>query len=302
MYGYVDGFLAYLHTEKNASSKTIQSYQKDLFDGISYFAGELEKPDYAIHPADITAALFRSYLAEMRERKNSIATIARRVSAWRSFYRYLCREDVLEDNPLGRVSIPKRDKKLPHFLREGEMKLLVEFPQPEKMLGCRDRALLEVMYGTGIRVSELVGIDLGDLDLKRATVKVTGKGDRERIVPLGDYAVEALRLYIEKGRPALAINQNEYTSALFLNHRGGRLTDRGVRWLLKRYVGRLGLNQQTSPHTFRHSFATHMLDNGADLRAVQELLGHARLSTTQIYTHLSTDRLKRVYDRSHPRA
>lgn len=302
MYGYVDGFLVYLQTEKNASPNTIHGYQKDLFDGITYFAGELEKPDFALQPADITVTLFRGYLAVMRARKNSVATIARKVSAWRSFFRYLCRENVLDDNPLRRVGIPKRDKKLPCFLREGEMKSLVEFPQLEKLLGCRDRAILEVLYGTGIRVSELVGIDLVDLDLERFTVKVTGKGNRERILPLGDYAVEALRLYLEKARPVLLLNQKKRTGALFLNHRGERLTDRGVRWLLKRYVEQLNLSQQTSPHTFRHSFATHLLDNGADLRAVQELLGHARLSTTQIYTHLSTERLKRVYDRSHPRA
>jgi integrase/recombinase XerC len=302
MYGYIDSFIVYLQTEKNASRHTIKNYSNDLFDGLAYFARELGKQDFALHPAEANAALFRNYLAFLRQRKKSGATISRRMSAWRSFYRFLCREGVVEVNPLLRVGIPKRDRKLPRFLTLQEMESLIEYPDRKKILGARDRAVLETLYGAGIRVSELVGLDITDIDLNRALIKVTAKGNRERILPLGDHAVEALRFYIHRIRPHLMEKKPGRIDALFLNNQGGRLTDRGVRWLVKRYTKMLGLNAQTCPHTFRHSYATHMLDNGADLRAVQELLGHARLSTTQIYTHLSKERVKRVYDKSHPRA
>lgn len=302
MYGYFDGFLIYLQTEKNASSHTIRSYDNDLYDGLTFFTKTLGCKDYSIQPVQITKDIFRSYLADMHARHKSGATIARRVSTWRTFFRYLCREGVLEDNPIARISIPKRDKKLPRFLSEGEMKNLVECPERQKLLGARDQAFMETLYSTGIRVSELVRIDIDDLDLNRGTVKVTAKGNLERLVPLGSYAIEAVRYYMHQVRPLLMEGNKGSQHALFINNRGRRLTDRGVRWLVKQYVRQLHLQIKTSPHTFRHSYATHLLDNGADLRSVQELLGHARLSTTQIYTHLSKERIKRVYDKCHPRA
>ncbi|AGL01271.1 tyrosine recombinase XerC [Desulfoscipio gibsoniae] len=302
MYAYMDGFFVYLQTEKNASPNTIKNYDNDLYDGLIFFARALAKDDYSIHPAQITKNLFRSYLADMHARQKSGATIARRMSTWRSFFKYLCREGVLEDNPLVRVNTPKRDRRLPIFLAEEEMKQLVECPPQQKLLGARDHAILETLYSAGIRVSELVGINISDIDLNTGTIKVTAKGDRERLVPLGSYALEAIRFYMNQVRPQLIdVNQGRQ-DALFLNNKGGRLTDRGVRWLVKRYVQQLRIHIKTSPHTFRHSYATHLLDNGADLRSVQELLGHARLSTTQIYTHLSKERVKRVYDQCHPRA
>lgn len=298
----MDGFFIYLQMEKNASPYTIKSYDDDLYDGLTFFARILAKEDYSIHPAQITKTLFRSYLADMHERQKSGATIARRMSTWRSFFRYLCREGVLEDNPLSRISIIKRNQKLPRFLTEAEMKQLVEYPERVKLLGARDTAILETLYSTGIRVGELVRINIGDIDLNKGTIKVTAKGNRERLVPLGSYALEAVRCYMQEARPMLIKGKKGRLEALFLNSKGGRLTDRGVRWLVKKYVRQLQLHDRTSPHTFRHSFATHLLDSGADLRSVQELLGHARLSTTQIYTHLSKERIKNVYDKCHPRA
>lgn len=302
MYGFIDGFLFYLQAEKNASPHTLRNYQRDLFDGLSFFARELGRDDYTLHPADIYATLFRKHLADMRARGVTGSTVARHLSAWRSFYRHLCREGVLEENPLRRVNSPRRDKKLPGFLPEEEMARLVECPERKTLLGCRDLAVLETLYGTGIRVSELVGIDVGDVDFRRAVVKVTGKGNRERLMPLGSHALAALSVYMKKARPVLMSKRPGRVDAMFLNNRGGRLTDRGVRWLIKRYATLAKIDPGVSPHTFRHSYATHMLDHGADLRAVQELLGHARLATTQIYTHLSRERIKRVYEKAHPRA
>ncbi len=302
MYGFIDGFIFYLQAEKNASVHTVQNYQRDLFDGVSFFAVELGKEEHRLHPLDITATVFRHYLSGMKAGKKANATISRRLSTWRAFFRYLCREGVVEENPLLAIRTPKRERKLPGFLTEQDANQLVEYPDCDSVLGCRDRAVLETLYGTGIRVAELVGININHVDFKRNTIKVTGKRNRERILPLGDYAVSALKDYIKKARPVLMGKKAGRVDALFLNNRGERLTDRGVRWLIKRYAILAGVSPDTSPHTFRHSYATHMLDYGADLRAVQELLGHARLSTTQIYTHLSRERIKRVYQRAHPRS
>ncbi len=302
MYSYFDGFFVYLLTEKNASPHTIESYDNDLYDGLTFFARQMGIEDYSLHPAQVTKEVFRNYLGDMHAQQKSGSTIARRMSSWRSFFKYMCREGVLVDNPLARISIPKRVRKLPRFLAQAEMDRLLACPERQKLLGARDQAMLETLYSTGIRVSELVRIDIDDIDLSRGNVKVIAKGNRERLVPLGSYAVEAVRYYLHQVRPQLMDGEKGRQSAFFLNNKGRRLTDRGVRWLVKQYVQQLHLQAKTSPHTFRHSYATHLLDNGADLRSVQELLGHARLSTTQIYTHLSKERIKRVYDQCHPRA
>jgi len=301
VYGYIDGFLFYLQAEKNASPHTVRNYQRDLFDGVSFFARLLNRDDYKLHPAEITVALFRQYLGEMRAQNKAGATILRRLSSWRSFYRYICREGVVTENPLRRLGSPKREKKLPGLLAEEEISRLMEAPNRDNVLGLRDRAVLETLYGAGLRVAELVAIDIAAVDFKRAAVKVTGKGNRERIAPLGEYALNSLHAYIRRARPLLMAKHPGRVDALFLNNRGERLTDRGVRWLIKRYAALTGLEPGTSPHTFRHSYATHMLDHGADLRVVQELLGHVRLSTTQIYTHLSRERIRKVYEQTHPR-
>ncbi len=298
MYHLIDRFLAYLRAERQAARSTILAYQSDLFAGIDFFARARGKAREQLQPADIDLPLFRNYLAALVQAGLARSTIARKAAAWRSFFRFLIRENELEVNPLSGLTTPKRRRKLPRVLSPAEVEALVEFPDQDH-LGLRDRALLETVYAGGLRVSELVGLDLANVDLKRGYVRVLGKGNRERQVPLGRYAVEALRCYLAQGRPKLA--GKRLTQAVFLNHRGGRLSVRGARLVISKYLRRLAPDQQAGPHLLRHCFATHLLDAGADLRAVQELLGHARLSTTQIYTRVSADRLQEVYRRSHPR-
>ncbi|HOV78749.1 MAG TPA: tyrosine recombinase XerC [Bacillota bacterium] len=318
MYSYIDSFLVYLKVEKNASPLTVENYQKDLFSGLDYFSSVLKKNDHSVMPGDINHRIYRQYLAFLQAGGLSRSTVARRLAAWRSFYRYLCREKVVEDNPMTRVAGPKRTKKLPNFLYEEEAESLVEAPDQDRPLGLRDRALLETLYAGGLRISELESLNMGDLDLGAGYVRVMGKRSRERLVPLGSMAVEALRRYIREGRPRLLENLNKKRGdgiikdfipvpqkpegALFLNNRGKRLSARGVRKIIDKYAEKVRLKKKISPHTLRHTFATHLLNAGADLRSVQELLGHRSLSSTQVYTHVSGERLKKVYLKSHPRA
>lgn len=323
MYGHIDNFLVYLKVEKNASPRTVENYQKDLFFGLDYFASIINKHDYEIRPEDIDHRIYRRYLAHLQSKGLAKSTIARRLAAWRSFYRYLRREEIISDNPMARVSIPKKEKRLPRFLYEGEAELLVEAPDLGHPLGLRDRALLETLYAGGLRLSELESLDLGDMDLGSGYVRVMGKRARERLVPLGSKAVDALHDYLDRGRPRLLMNSyinkerkgaenndrkvvlpvsRKLNNALFLNRWGERLTGRGIRKILNKYVEKISLERKISPHTLRHTFATHLLNAGADLRSVQELLGHSRLSSTQVYTHLTGERLKQVYRRFHPRA
>jgi integrase/recombinase XerC len=306
MYPHFDNFLIYLKVEKSASPRTLEAYQKDLFAGLDFFAAKLQKEDHAVHPGDIHYRLFRAFLANLQTKGLSRATVARRLAAWRSFYRYLDREEIVNGNPLITVASPKQKKILPKFLYEDEAKLLVEAPAEDHHLGVRDRALLEVLYGGGIRVSELVGLNYSDLDLSSGYFRVFGKRSRERMVPLGSHALAALKKYIKGARTRLLAGAvpgaRVLPAALFLNHRGGRLSTRGVRKIIDKYVEQISLNRKISPHVLRHSFATHLLNAGADLRSVQELLGHLRLSSTQIYTHVTGERLKKVYRQAHPRA
>lgn len=303
MYQYLDRFLIFLQTERRASARTVEEYQKDIFGGIDFFAGVLGVSDEEVAPRQITPALFRRYLAHLTEQGLSRNSLLRKLSAWRSFMRFLCREGVLKENPLRGVASPKREKRLPRVLYQGETKRLVEAPKAQDPLRVRDRAILEVLYASGIRISELVGLEIGDVDLNSGYLRVLGKGSKERLVPIGEYAVKALKAYLRQGRPRLLQEKGErFEGALFLNKSGGRISPRGVRDVIKGYAAEAGIEGRVSPHTLRHSFATHLLDGGADLRAVQDLLGHVRLSTTQVYTHLSKERLKRVYDKTHPRA
>lgn len=323
MFSYIDSFLIYLKTEKNASPLTIESYQKDLFLGLDFFAGQLEKDDHLLHPAELDHRVFRSYLAFAQLKGHSRATMARRLAAWRSFYRYLVREEVVVENPVSRLSNPKLEKRLPGFLYEGEAKLLVEAPDLKSPLGMRDRALLETLYAGGLRINELVLLNLGDLDLHAGYVRVMGKRARERLIPLGRQAVKALVSYLQDARPQLlvraAANKSNHTAdlenrsvtkpqalkfehAVFLNRWGERLSGRGLRKIVDKYVQQVSIERKVNPHMLRHSFATHLLNAGADLRSVQELLGHASLSSTQIYTHITGARLKQVYRQAHPRA
>jgi len=323
MYSYIDNFLIYLKIEKNASSKTIDNYQKDLFHGLEFISRQINKNDYAIHPADLDHRIFRSFLAFSKKKGHSRATIARRLAAWRSFYRYLKREEIVEENPVAKLSNPRLEKRLPRFLYENEAKLLVEAPDLGNPLGMRDRALLETLYAGGLRINELVFLDQGDLDLGAGYVRVMGKRVRERLVPLGSQAVKALKCYLNDARlqllnkasrkrtkdddknesmPASKMRTLILNNAVFLNRWGERLSERGIRKIIDKYVKKVSIERKISPHTLRHSFATHLLNAGADLRSVQEMLGHVSLSSTQIYTHVTGERLKRVYRKAHPRA
>jgi len=283
---YIEKFIRYLEIEKNYSAHTILNYKLDL-KGFRRFLGEtaIEKADYL---------LLRKYLAALKERNLGARSMGRHISCLRSFFKFLTREGILKQNPILVLSSPKIDKHLPQFLTEGEVTRLIEEAIPKDERGMRDRAILETFYSTGIRISELVGLNLEDVDFISGVVKVRGKGRKERMVPIGEMAIAAIRAYVE-GRTSQA-------HEIFLNRHGRRLTDRGVRLIVGKYIRLTSLKRGVSPHTLRHSFATHLLDRGADLRCVQELLGHANLSTTQIYTHLTTERLKSVYDKAHPRA
>jgi tyrosine recombinase XerC len=286
---YIEKFIRYLEIEKNYSGNTTLNYRLDLED-FQKFSGdtEIEKIDYL---------LLRRYLAVLKNNNLATRTICRRLSALRSFFKFLTREGHLKSNPILILSSPKQEKHLPSFMTEEEVCRLIEsaFVKNESDdRALRDRAILETFYSTGIRISELVNLNIQDIDFISGVVKVMGKGRKERIAPIGDTAMKAIREYLEKRK-----KENE---AVFLNKQGKKITARGVRDVVKKYIRRLGMRQGLSAHTFRHSFATHLLNRGADLRTVQELLGHANLSTTQIYTHLTTERLKDIYDKAHPRA
>jgi len=286
---YIEKFMRYLEIEKNYSQHTILNYRLDL-EGFSKFLGatEIEKVDYLT---------LRKYLAALKEKNLGSRSVNRHLSSLRSFFRFLTREGLLKTNPMLSVSSPKQDKHLPQFLTEDEVTKLIESAFPKNLLderGLRDRAILEAFYSTGMRISELVALNQEDIDFIGGIVKVMGKGRKERIVPIGERAIAVIRDYLKKRR--------KQAEALFLNKSGRRITTRGVRNIVHKYIRFAGLKQGISPHTLRHSFATHLLNRGADLRSIQELLGHVNLSTTQIYTHLTTERLKTVYDKAHPRA
>jgi integrase/recombinase XerC len=289
-------FLHHLGVEKNASAHTVKSYREDLTQALEFFRGKLPgKPA----PAQLTTRILRAYLAWLHEQGYSKATVARRVSAVRSWCRFLCRQGTLSTNPADGLRGPRQDKKLPHFLSEADITKLLEAPPGDTPAGLRDRAILETLYSAGLRVSELTGLNLDDMDLDSGLVTVRGKGKRERLALLGTNALQAIRAWLElRGTP----KGKRAFPAVFVNQRGGRLTSRSVGRLLEKYLALAGLDPRTSPHTLRHSFATHLLDRGADIRSVQELLGHRNLTTTQIYTHVTTQRLRESYHKAHPRA
>ncbi len=283
---YIEKFLRYLEIEKNYSRHTILNYTLDLND-FKVFLGEADitKVDYLV---------LRKYLAALKEKKLGSRSVARHLSVLRSFFRFLNREGLLKNNPILSISSPKLEKHLPSFMTEEEVSKVLAAVSADDELGLRNRAILEMFYSTGMRISELAGLRASDIDFIGGVAKVFGKGRKERMVPVGDIALSALRSYLEK--------REKQSDTLFLNKNGGRITVRGIRNAVKKYLSAAGIQKGVSAHTLRHSFATHLLNRGADLRSVQELLGHANLSTTQIYTHLTTDRLKSVYDKAHPRA
>ena len=303
MYSYVDNFIIYLQTEKNASPKTIDNYQRDLFDGLEFFSSSLRKSDHSIHPGELDHRAFRRYLAAGKKKGLSKPTLARRLAAWRSFYKYLVREEIVTESPVAKLANPKLSKRLPVFLNEDEAALLVEAPDLGTTLGVRDRALLETLYAGGLRVNELVAMNIQDVDLISGVVRVMGKRARERLAPLGSEAIAALKNYLKNARLLLlAKAPMSFENAVFLNRWGNRLSERGIRKLIDKYVEQVCLERKISPHALRHSFATHLLNAGADLRSVQEMLGHVSLSSTQIYTHVTNARLQEVYREAHPRA
>lgn len=300
MYTFLDNFIIYLKVEKNASPRTIESYQNDIWQFIDFLAGEFKKPAQHISPGDVDHLVVRKHLGLLQRNGLKRTSVARKMASLRSFFRFLTREEVLADNPLDHVSTPKAEKRLPEVLSQDGAWALVQAPDTGSPAGLRDRAILEVLYSSGLRVSELVGLDTGDIDMAVGYVRVMGKGARERIVPVGSYAIGALQQYLAEGRPHLP--RKYQGTPLFINKNGGRLSTRSVRNIVDKYVQQVSIRYKISPHTLRHSFATHLLDGGADLRSVQELLGHVTMSTTQIYTHVSREKLLLVYEKTHPRA
>lgn len=298
-YYWVDSYIVSRASERGPALNTIESYSKDL----EQFKVFLESMGRGISSLD--TACIRGFLSFLHDKGYSRSTISRKHSAIRSFLKFLTREGKLPKNPAKGMPGIKLERKIPEFLYENEIKSLLAVPDIRTVLGLRDRALLETLYGTGLRVSELVSLDIEDVDYSVGYVQVVGKGGKERFVPLGSVAISVLGKYLEESRPHLA-KRNKNTGIesgpLFLNNRGKRLTARGVRVILDRMIDEVKVSKRVSPHTIRHSFATHLMENGADLRAVQEMLGHASVSTTQIYTHVTKKRLKEVYDRFFPRS
>ncbi len=289
-------YLSYLSGEKNASPHTITAYQKDLEDFFIYLKKENLK-ETSIDHLDV-----RRYLMYLRQQGISNSSMARKLSSLRSYYHFLVRENVLEDNPLTLVSSPKETKKLPQYVHYEDLRELLTLPDRTPG-GLRDRAIMEILYGGGLRVSELCSLHLDQIIFPIRSLKVMGKGRKERLVPLGDYALDALKDYLAKGRPMLVKADNLNETAVFLNQRNGHgITDRAIRDILDKYVLQMSKTLKISPHMLRHSYATHMLENGADIRIIQELLGHERLSTTQIYTHITKSHMMDVYKNAHPRS
>ena len=323
---HVKAFLQYLALNRNASAHTVRAYDSDLTQFLAHAAAAAGLRVRDLAPAHLDRLALRGFLGDLHKQGRSRASAARKLAAVRTFLRYLRREGLIDDDPGALVATPKRDVHMPAHLSEDEMSALVESPADDTLLARRDRAILELFYASGLRLSELAGLDVDDVNLKAKMVRVLGKGHKERIVPFNSSAARAVREYL-KDRHALTRGQDwregrdgqdgkvgrrscpsrpsslsRPREPLFVNYRGGRLTTRSVDRLVRRYVAASGTRMGISPHALRHSFATHLLQRGADLRVIQELLGHARLSTTQRYTHVNAAQLLDVYQKSHPRA
>lgn len=299
----IRAFMTFLDVERGASRETIRGYHSDLRQFLSFVNETRPAGAAPLSPSDVDPMTIRGYLAWLDRKKEKKSSLARKLAALRSLYRFLAREGQASVNPAAEVRTPKQPQYLPRVLSKDDANALMEFPEGDGLLALRDRAILETLYSTGARVSELVGMNLDDLNLSDGLVRLRGKGRKERIVPIGEVAVEALKEYHETLRPSAISHQPSADTRVpaFRNNRGSRLTARSVERIVGKYSSRLAVGH-ISPHALRHSFATHLLDEGADLRAIQEMLGHASLGTTQKYTHLATDHLMEVYDRAHPRA
>ena len=288
----------FLSVERNAADLTIKSYREDLLGLIDYLEDSLGRSP---KPDELSPQQLRAYQAALTEAGYARTTISRKLASLRSFYRFAMRQGLAQTNPAKPLRNPRRQRKLPHVLSTEEVGKLLLVPKVGSTQGLRDRAILETIYSAGLRVSELVGLCDGDLDFIGQLLRVRGKGRKERLSPLGRYAIEALEIYLSKRILHPTIIESR-TAPVFVNRFGKRLTTRSIGRMLEKHIATVGLDGRTSPHTLRHSFATHLLDRGADIRSVQELLGHKSLSTTQIYTHVSTASLRQVYERAHPRA
>ena len=310
----VEQFISYLRFERHFSPYTARCYEADLRQYVEFLTNDGEGTipnigsEIELRLAGADAMVVRRFLAHLDSFSYSPATTARKIATLRSFYKWLLRQERISTNPMLLIRTPKQTKRLPKAINVDHVDKLLSMPDNHDTLGARDRAILETLYSTGVRVSELVDLNRSDLDLQGQTLHIRGKGKRERIVPLGSHAMAAIRHYMTLLEPDPRFralrdqSRSEPTVPLFVNKNGGRLSSRSVRRKLDKYLLQAGLDPSISPHTLRHSFATHLLDNGADLRSVQELLGHQSLSTTQIYTHLSSMRLRNAYDDAHPRA
>jgi integrase/recombinase XerC len=305
MQEYLSRFGDHLKYERNVSEHTLRNYMSDLEQFHDYIcpadtAGNRRRVDIR----QIDHITIREYLAKLYREKRKKTSIARKLATLRTFFKFLCREQVLEMNPARLVTGPRLEKKLPKVLSVEDVIRFIETPEAETVLGKRDRAILELLYATGMRVSELAGLNLDDLDFRHESIRVRGKGRKERIVPFGSKAKEALQVYLGVRGELLveATEEEREPMALFLNYQGTRITTRSVGRMIDKYVHECAMAHNISPHSLRHSIATHLLSAGADLRAIQELLGHARLSTTQIYTQVSMEKLMEVYDKAHPKA
>lgn len=292
----IERFLRYLEIERNCSALTLKSYREDLLSLNEYLEQSLGRTP---QPSSLTPQDLRAYVVALHEAGYAKSSVSRRLASLRSFYRFAQREGLSDQNPAKPLRNPRRERKLPHFLSTAEIGTLLAAPPNRDPMGKRDRAILETMYSAGLRVSELVGINDEDLDLEDGLVRVRGKGKKERLAPLGSFAVTALGKWLAVRDLA---KRQPRGNPVFTNKFGTRLTTRSVARMLEKYLLQTGLDLRTSPHTLRHSFATHLLDRGADIRSVQELLGHKSLVTTQIYTHISTANLRQVYEQAHPRA
>lgn len=288
---YLSEYLEYLKYQKNYSDETIHSYSIDIEEFLDYINSE------CINICEVGYDVVKAWLIHLDEKKNKSTTVSRKISSLRGFYKYLINNKVIDSNPFSLVSLPKKERHLPRFFYYNELEEMFQVPKLNTALGQRDRLLLEMLYATGVRVSELVNIKVSDINGEE--IRVLGKGNKERIVEFGDYAESILELYLNEGYKSLNVKKSEY---LFLNNRGGKLTTRGVRYILDNIINKTTIDKKISPHMLRHTFATHLLNEGCDLLTVQELLGHESLTATSIYTHITNDRLKEVYFKCHPRA
>lgn len=295
LYEQLQSFTEYIQIEKHYSAHTFEQYRHDIEEFYVFM-----KEQGLSSLKDVEYSDARLFLTKLHDHGLMRSSISRKVSSLRSFYRYLNREKQLTDNPFSFVNLPKKEQRLPKFFYEEEIQALLEACGGDKPLDIRNRAIFEILYATGIRVSECTSIQLKDVDFGLSTILVKGKGNKERYVPFGSFAHDAIEQYITESRPKLMKNQTH--TQLLVNHRGGALTQRGIRLILNKMIEKASLTGKIHPHMLRHTFATHLLNNGADLRTVQELLGHSQLSSTQVYTHVSKDQLRKTYLAHHPRA